>query len=86
MVKYVRMDTIPFEGNTSAQAEHENRSMKSSGGKNPMFALVRSVDAMLSKTKKSYLVKLREAGKHIFSVPLWSKRKGAKYLTKLGEG
>jgi hypothetical protein len=28
MVKYVRMDTQSFEGNTSVQAEHENRSTK----------------------------------------------------------
>jgi hypothetical protein len=35
MVEYVSMDTRSFEGNTSAQAEHENRSMKSSGGKIP---------------------------------------------------
>jgi hypothetical protein len=41
MLKYVRMDTISFEVNTSAQAEHENRSMKSSGGTTPIFALVR---------------------------------------------
>jgi hypothetical protein len=84
MVKYVRMDTMSFEGNTSAQAEHENRSMQSSGGINPMFALVRSLDAMMSKTQQRYLMKLCEAGKDIISVPLWNKRKGEKYLTKLG--
>jgi hypothetical protein len=78
MVKYVRMDTQSFEGNTSAQAEHENRPMKSSGGTNPMFDLVRSLDAMLSKTQQRYLMKLCESGKDIISVPLWSERKGAK--------
>jgi hypothetical protein len=86
MVKYVRMETGSFEGNTSVQAEHENRAMKSSGWTNPMFALVRSLDAMLIKTQQRYLMKLCEAGKDIVSVPLWIKRKGAKDLTKLGEG
>jgi hypothetical protein len=86
MVKYVRMDTISFEGNTSAHAEHEKRSMKSSGGTNPMFSLVRSLDAMLSRTQQRYLIKLCEAGKDIISVPLWSKRMGETYLTNFGEG
>jgi hypothetical protein len=86
MVKYVRMDIRSFEGNNYAQAEYENRSMKSSGGTNPMFALVISLDAMLSKTQQRYIMKLCKAGKDIISVPLWSKKKGAKDLTKLGEG
>jgi hypothetical protein len=68
MVKSVRMDTISFEGSTSGQAEHENRSMGSSGGTNPMFALVRSLDAMISKTQQRYLLKLCEARKDI----VWS--------------
>jgi hypothetical protein len=59
--------------------------MKSSGGTNPKFALVRSLNAMLSKTQHIYLIKLCEAGKYIVSVPLWSKRKGAKEFTKIGE-
>jgi hypothetical protein len=86
MVKYVRMDTISFAGNTSAQADHENRSMKSSGETNPMFALVISFDDMMSKTQQRYLMKLCEARKDIISVPLSSKKKEAKDLTKLGEG
>jgi hypothetical protein len=52
MVKRIRMDTRSFEGNTSGQSEHGNRSMKSSGGKNPMFDLMRSVDSMLSKNQQ----------------------------------
>jgi hypothetical protein len=59
--------------------------MKSSGGTNPMFALVISFDAMLSKTKQRYLVKFCDAGRHIVSVHLCRKRRGAKVLTKLGE-
>jgi hypothetical protein len=51
-----------------------------------MFALVRSLVAMLSKTQQRCIIKLCKAGKHIISVPLWSKRKVAKDLTKLGEG
>jgi hypothetical protein len=51
-----------------------------------MFALVRSLDAMLSKIQQRYLIKLCEAGKDIVSVTLWSKRKRAKDLTKIGEG
>jgi hypothetical protein len=86
MVKYVRMDTRSFEGNTSAQAEHDNHSMKSRGETNPMCALVISLDAMLSKTQQRYLMKLCEAGKDFISVALWSKRKGVKDLTKIGEG
>jgi hypothetical protein len=70
----------------SAHAEHEKRSMKSSGETNPMFALVRSFDAMLSKTQQRYLMKLCEARKYIILVPLWSNRNGAKDLTNLGEG
>jgi hypothetical protein len=85
MVKYVRMDTISSEGKTSAQAEHENLSMKSSGVTNPMFALVRLLYTMLSKIQQRYLMKICEAGKDIISVPL-SKRKVVKDLTKLGEG
>jgi hypothetical protein len=73
MVKYVRMDTRSFEGNPSAQAEHENRAMKSSGGLNTMSDLVRSLDVMLSKNQQIYLMKLCEARKDIISVPLWSK-------------
>jgi hypothetical protein len=85
MVKYVRMDTRSFEGNTSAHAEHENRSIKSSGGINPIFALVRSLEAMMSKSQQRYIMKLRGAGKYIVSVPLY-KRKGSKDLIKVGEG
>jgi hypothetical protein len=81
MVKYVSMNTKSFEGNTSGQAEHENRSMKSNGGTHPIVALVRSLDATLSKTHHIYIIKLCEARKYIVSVPLWIKRKGAKDLT-----
>jgi hypothetical protein len=41
---------------------------------------------MLSKAQQRYRMKLYEAGKYIVSVLLWSKRKGAKYLTTLVEG
>jgi hypothetical protein len=85
MVKYVSMDTISVEGKTSAQAEHESWSMKSSGVTNPMFALVRSLYTMLSKIQQRYLMKLCEAGKEIISVS-FIKRKVVKDLTKLGEG
>jgi hypothetical protein len=54
--------------------------------KNQMFALVRSLDAMLSKTQQRYIIKLCEAGKDIVSVPLWSEMKGAEDLTNIGEG
>jgi hypothetical protein len=60
--------------------------MKSSGGTNPMFSLVRSLDSMLGKTQQIYLIKLWEAGKGIIFFPLWRKRKGKKDLTKIGEG
>jgi hypothetical protein len=86
MVKYVRMDTISFKGNTSAKAEHEHLSMKSSGGTNIIFALVISLDAMLSKTQQRYLMKLCVAGKDIMSVPLWSKRKGGNILNRAWRG
>jgi hypothetical protein len=48
-----------------------------------MFALVISLDAMLSEIQQRYLMKLCETGKDIISVPRWMKRKAATYLTKL---
>jgi hypothetical protein len=84
MVKYVRIGTQSLEGSTSGQAEHENRYTKIRGATKPMFYLVRSLDAMISKTQQKYIIIFfMKQAKTSFQSLFGTRGRGQKTLSRL---